>query len=112
MELGASFEGVVLRLKENALVTPELFNYLYRVVINKKKNREILNDFFESEWLLNLDIDECRYYYKFFIQIRNLFLEGLLTTRSVAAFTNLEYGEASRVCSYWEGECIESEATK
>lgn len=107
LELGASFEGVLLKLIETKTISNELQNYLYAVVISKKKNREVLNSFFKDNWTKRLDLDEYRHYYKFFIQIRNLYLAGLLTLRGVAVFLNLEYGETHKVCSEWESEYSE-----
>ena len=107
LELGASFEGVVLRLIEAKIISGELSGYLYAVINNKKRNREVLNSFFKGDWFNQIDLDEYRYYYKFFIQIRNLYLEGQLTLRGVAVFLNIEFGEAHKICSGWESEFAE-----
>ncbi len=101
MYLGASFEGVVLKLKERKIIPVDMQKYLYAVVINKKKNTKNLNYFFQDSWFKNLDDDIYKYYYKLFIEVRYLYQEELLTQRSVGSIFNLDFGESSQLVDMW-----------
>lgn len=102
--LGASFEGVVLKLKELKIISEEMQNYLYAVVINKKKNTKNLDYFFQNGWHENLDDDIYKYYYNLFIEVRYLYQEELLTLRSVAALFGFDYGQSNQLNELWHSE--------
>jgi Zn-dependent peptidase ImmA (M78 family) len=102
--LGASFEGVVLKLKEMKFISEEMQSYLYSVVINKKKNSKKLEYFFLDGWHENLDDDIYKYYYNFFLEVRYLYQEELLTLRSVASLFGLDYGQSNQLNEMWHSE--------
>ncbi|WP_127718291.1 ImmA/IrrE family metallo-endopeptidase [Halobacteriovorax sp. HLS] len=104
IHLGASFEGVVLKLKEAKIITSQLQGYLYAVVNNKKKNTKSLDYFFQENWFENLDDDIYKYYYKLFIEARYLYQEERLTQRSIGALFGLDYGESSQLVDLWYSE--------
>lgn len=112
IQLGASFEGVVLKLKETNIITVELQKYLYAVVINKKKNTKNLDYFFQNNWFDNLDDDIYKYYYKFFIEVRYLYQEERLTQRSVGELFGLNYGESSNLVDNWYSEIKNAKKSK
>lgn len=102
--LGASFEGVVLKLKEMEIISKEMQNYLYGVVINKKRHSKPLDIFYSGDWVTRLDEDIYKYYYKFFLEVRYLYQEELLTQRSVGKLFNLDFGESALLVDNW---CLE-----
>ena len=99
--LGASFEGVVLKLKEMEIISKEMQNYLYGVVINKKKHSKPLDMFYTGDWVAQLDEEIYKYYYKFFLEVRYLYQEELLTQRSVGKLFNLDFGESALLVDNW-----------
>ena len=101
MYLGAGFEGVVLKLKEMEIISKEMQNYLYGVVINKKKHSKPLDIFYTDDWVTRLDDDIYKYYYKFFLEVRYLYQEELLTQRSVGKLFNLDFGESALLVDNW-----------
>lgn len=107
--LGCSFEGLVLALSENQIISSSAKKYLYAVNNKKKKNAITLNRYFvpvEGEsfslfWYKSLNDVSLAHLYEFFIRFKVAFLEGRATTRLLAQGFGLDISNGDVLCKKW-----------
>lgn len=110
--LGCSFEGLILALWANGLISANVKNYLYACCNNKKKTSVKLEQLYYPNngesisqfWQRSLNNPSLSMFYEYFLIFKSAFLEGRATTRVLAEAFSLDISNADTLCKQWVAE--------
>jgi Zn-dependent peptidase ImmA (M78 family) len=108
--LGASFEGIVLALSRNNILSLEAKRYLFACIHKRKQENlsvgRLLNieNAESEEWAKTLASEEASEYLAFFKKFKSAYLANKVTTRVVSSVFGLPVEEGDNLCRIWAEE--------